>query len=769
MTGAAQVRKPDQAAPLCIAARLKYKGKEIMSFFFHKEDRLLHLQSKASSYVLKVYPSALLGNVYWGPRLSEPQDLSSLVCLRDRRTPNDPATVDYESVQDLLYQEYPPYGTSDFRPPAFRVVNSDGSVISDLRYVSHRVEAGKPALDGLPALWCSRPEEADTLVVRLEDALTGLSLNLLYTMFAETGALVRSTRFINNGGEPCFITHAFSLSCDLPPQAFDLIHLAGSWARERHIVRQPLQGGTHLVESLRGISSHQQNPFIALAEPAAGEENGLVYGFNLVYSGSFRALADRDQFGGVRVLMGLNPDDFSWKLEAGEIFQTPECVMVFSPEGLGGLSRTFHRLYRSNLIREQNRERPILINNWEATYFNFTAAEILAIAKEAAALGIELFVLDDGWFGHRDRDDSSLGDWVEDRRKLPCGLKDLAVKIRETGLQFGIWFEPEMVSPDSLLYREHPDWCLHVKGRRRTEIRNQLVLDLSRAEVREAVIAMVSAVLEEVPVSYVKWDMNRALTETGSASLPPDRQRETAHRYMRGVYEMMDRLVSAFPHVLFEGCAGGGGRFDPGILYYMPQIWTSDDSDAVERLKIQYATSLVYPLSSIGAHVSAVPNHQCGRLTPLETRGDVAVSGVFGYELDLGALSVTEKETVRQQIAWYKEYRHIIQTGDLYRLKSPFESSGRGGIGGEPPGNETAWVVVSPGRDCAVVLYARTLAVPNPGTIVLKLAGLDPASRYRITGKTSYTATGEILMQAGIRLPALQGDFQSGLWTLQKC
>jgi alpha-galactosidase len=730
-------------------------------FFFHEKDSLLHLQSKAASYVLKVYPSGLIGNVYWGDRLSEPQDLSSLVCLRDRLCSEDPALVDYDGREDSLYQEYPSGGVSDFRPPAFRVVNPDGSVISNLRCHSHRATPGKPALPGLPALWCSRQEEADTLTVRLEDALTGLSLELLYTMFADTGALVRSACFFNGGKEPCFLTRAFSLSCDLPPGEFDSIHLAGSWARERHIVRQPLKGGAHLIESSRGISSHQQNPFIALAEPSAGEENGLVYGFNLVYSGSFGALTSRDQFGGIRVLMGLNPEDFSWKLEAGESFQTPECVMIFSREGLGGLSRTFHRLYRNNLIRGQHKERPILINNWEATYFNFTADKILDIAREAAALGIELFALDDGWFGHRDGDNSSLGDWVEDRRKLPGGLKDLAVKIRETGLQFGLWFEPEMASPDSRLYRDHPAWCLHVKDRHRTEIRNQLVLDLSRAEVRETVIRMVSAVLKEVPVSYVKWDMNRPLTEAGSAALPPDRQRETAHRYMLGVYDMMERLVSAFPDVLFEGCAGGGGRFDPGILYYMPQIWTSDNSDAVERLKIQYATSLVYPLSSIGAHVSAVPNHQCGRITPLETRANAAISGIFGYELDISALSPEEKEMLRRQAAFYKEHRRLIQTGDLYRLKSPFKDY-------RNEGNETAWIIVSPGKDSAIVFYARTLAVPNPGITVLNLAGLDGGFTYRVSGKTNYAASGEVLMRAGIRLPALWGDFQSCLWALQK-
>jgi alpha-galactosidase len=580
-------------------------------------------------------------------------------------------------------------------------------------------------------------------------------------MFIDTGALVRSARFFNAGQEPCCLTRAFSLSCDLPPGEFDSIHLAGSWARERHIVRQPLKGGAHLIESTRGISSHQQNPFIALAEPSANEESGRVYGFNLVYSGSFSALAARDQFGATRVLMGLNPEDFSWKLEAGEGFQTPECVMVFSGEGLGGLSRIFHRLYRNNLIRGQDRERPILINNWEATYFTFTADKILALAREAAALGIELFVLDDGWFGRRDSDNSSLGDWFEDRRKLPNGLKDLALKIQETGLQFGLWFEPEMVSPDSRLYQEHPDWCLHVKGRHRTEIRNQLVLDLTRAEVREAVIRMVSEVLTEVPVRYVKWDMNRPLTEAGSPALPADRQRETAHRYVLGVYEIMERLVSAFPDVLFEGCAGGGGRFDPGILYYMPQIWTSDNSDAVERLKIQYATSLVYPLSSISAHVSAVPNHQCGRITSLETRGSVAMSGIFGYELDISVLSAEEKAVIRRQVAFYREHRRLIQTGDLYRLKSPFPDSGN-------DGNETAWIIVSPGRDCALAFYARTLAIPNPGLSVLALAGLERGFTYRVTGKTNYTAGGEVLMQAGIRLPLLWGDFQSCLWVLEK-
>lgn len=728
-----------------------------MAIFYHREDSIFHLQSKTSSYIIKVYPSKQLGNIYWGPRL-EDDNFSNLVCLRDRRRPKDANAVDYIGEEDILYQEFPTYGSTDFRPPALHVYQADGSSISCLRYAEHHIVPGKPGLEGLPATWCHAPSQADTLKIILTDELTKLKVELLYSIFHETGAIVRSANILNAGTSTVSIQQALSMAIDLPPQEIDIVHFSGSWARERNLKRQRLNGGAHLVESTRGISSHQQNPFVILASPDCSEEQGTAMGFSLIWSGNWLARAEVDQFDSIRFIMGLNPFDFSWNLKPGESFQTPECVMMYSTKGFGDMSRNFHRLYRDNLVRGSwaKKERPILVNNWEATYFNFTSDKILDIAKAGSELGIELFVLDDGWFGQRDSDNSSLGDWFEDRRKLPNGLKDLAEKVRKENIMFGLWFEPEMISPNSELYRAHPDWCLHVPGRHRTEIRNQYVLDLSRQDVRDAIVAMLSKILKEVPISYIKWDMNRPLTEMGSAKLASDQQREISYRYVLGVYDMMERLTTAFPDILFEGCAGGGARFDPGILYYMPQIWTSDNSDAIERLKIQYGTSFAYPLSTIGAHISASPNHQCGRVSPLETRGNVAMSGNFGYELDLTTFTEEEKKAVRHQVEFYKKHRKLIQTGDLYRLKSPFE------------GNETAWMIVAPDKSEAFVMYVQVLALPNPALPVLKLAGLDPNAQYAIEGQTGYQSRGDQLMQAGIRLPTSWGDFQSAIWILRR-
>ena len=488
-----------------------------------------------------------------------------------------------------------------------------------------------------------------------------------------------------------------------------------------------------------------------------GVPAGRVYGVNLVYSGNFLAQAEVDQLATTRLSIGINPFDFSWLLEPGELFQAPEAVLVFSNEGLTGLSQRYHRLYRTRLCRGQWRDkpRPILINNWEATYFDFNAEKIEAIATTAADLGLELFVLDDGWFGKRDTDNCSLGDWTTDLKKLPKGLPDLVSRINAKGMRFGLWFEPEMVSPDSDLYRAHPDWCLHVEGRQRTEGRQQLILDFSRKDVCDAIVEKLSAVLSSAPITYVKWDMNRHMTEIGSASLPPERQRETAHRYMLGLYRVMGEVTGRFPEVLFESCSGGGGRFDAGILYYMPQTWTSDDSDAAARMKIQYGTSLVYPIASMGAHVSACPNHQLGRTTPLETRGYVAMSGNFGYELDLNKLSADERETVRGQVALYKELREWVQSGLFYRLLNPFE------------GNETAWMTVSEDGQHAVVFFFRTLALPNPAKAVLRLRGLDPAANYKIA-ELGQTLGGDVLMNAGLIFMPPQGDFQSMMWRLER-
>lgn len=476
-----------------------------------------------------------------------------------------------------------------------------------------------------------------------------------------------------------------------------------------------------------------------------------------MYSGSFLAQAEVDQYGISRVGIGIQPFNFQWLLEPGESFQAPEAVLVRSSEGLGGLSRTYHRLYRTRLCRGEFRDskRPILINNWEATYFNFNADKIKEIAKAGKELGLELFVLDDGWFGKRDNDDSSLGDWVEDRRKLPEGLGKLGEDITAMGMEFGLWFEPEMVSPESDLYREHPDWCLHVPGHKSSLARQQLVLDLSRKDVCDYIVESVSSVLSSAPITYVKWDMNRNMTEIGSALLPAERQRETAHRYILGLYDVLERIVSRFPHILFESCSGGGGRFDPGMLYYMPQTWTSDDTDAVERLKIQYGTSIVYPASSMGAHVSAVPNHQVHRITPLETRGHVAMSGNFGYELDLTKLTEAEREDIRKQVSEYKELRMLIQYGDFYRLLSPFE------------GNETAWMFVSADKKEAFATYFQVLAGPNPPLRRLRLKGLDPAKSYKLE-LNGGVYRGDELMHFGLTIPQLEGDFRSLLFVLRE-
>ncbi|MDO3680878.1 alpha-galactosidase [Paenibacillus ehimensis] len=721
-----------------------------MTIHFQESEQRFHLQSKDTSYMIQLvhgYPA----HVYWGPKLSEDGNLTDILMFQERCSfsPN-PVPEDKSISLDTLPQEYPQYGTSDFRHPAYQVQLEDGSRITELTYRSHRIVNGKPALEGLPAIYTENEDEAQTLELELFDAYSGLTVILSYTVFEYFDAMTRSVRFVNEGKQALRLNRALSASVDFFDSDYDCLYLSGTWTRERHVQRKPLSPGAVRVESRRGSSSHQMNPFMALLRPAADEDQGEVFGFSLVYSGNFAAEAEVDQFGMTRVSMGINPFDFGWLLEPGESFQTPEAVMVYSSEGLGGMSRTYHRLYRTRLCRgaHRDKERPILVNNWEATYFDFNADKIEAIAKDAAELGIELFVLDDGWFGKRDSDTSSLGDWTVDRNKLPDGLEDLAARVKSHGMEFGLWVEPEMVSPDSDLYRRHPDWCLHVPHRRRTEARNQLILDLSREDVRTYLFEALSGIFSTVPVSYVKWDMNRNMTEIGSAELAAARQTETAHRYMLGLYELMDKLVTRFPHILFESCSGGGGRFDPGMLYYMPQTWTSDDTDAVERLKIQYGTSMVYPVSSMGAHVSAVPNHQVGRITPLTTRGDVAMSGNFGYELDLTKLPAEEKDIIKQQVALYKENRRLIQNGDLYRLKSPFS------------GNETAWMLVSEDRREAMVFYFQVLGVPNGPLRRLRLKGLQTELDYRVSGfEDRYR--GDRLMQIGLPIPPLDGDYKS--------
>lgn len=721
-----------------------------MPIFFDEAQGLFHLQSRNTSYIIQLV-RGYAAHAYFGAKLRRDGNLDELLTFKERASfsPN-PLPEDKSISLDTLPQEYPQYGTGDFRSPAYQVRLATGARATELAYKSHRIIPGKPVLEGQPAVYVERKGEAETLELELFDTASGLTVYLSYTVFEDFDAIARSARICNDSDEAIQIERALSASVDFADASYDALYLSGAWARERHVQRRRLAPGVTGISSRRGASSHQQNPFLALLRPDANERQGEVYGFSLIYSGNFTAEAEVEQFGTTRVSIGINPFEFTWKLAPGETFQTPEAVLVYSAEGLGGMSRTFHRLYRTRLCRGKFRdqERPILVNNWEATYFDFNADKIEAIAKEGSKLGIELFVLDDGWFGRRDSDNSSLGDWFEDHRKLPEGLGDLARRVKGTGLQFGLWVEPEMVSPDSDLYRAHPDWCLHVPGRRRTEARDQLVLDMSREDVRQYLYERLSNIFSSVPVSYVKWDMNRNMTEVGSAASPAERQGEIAHRYMLGLYELLERLTGEFPHILFESCSGGGGRFDPGMLYYMPQTWTSDDTDAVERLKIQYGTSIVYPVSTMGAHVSAVPNHQVERTTPLKFRGDVAMSGNFGYELDLTKFTDEEKDTAKHQIALYKEIRRLVQQGDLYRLQSPFE------------GNETSWMFVSPDKNEALLFYFRVLAEPNGPLRSVKLEGLDPAKDYAVVGNGKVHG-GDRLMSAGLSVASVHGDFSS--------
>lgn len=727
-----------------------------MPITYNSDERLFHLRGRDTSYVIKVLPSGLVAHLYYGKRLRS-DSLTSLVAHFDKRYPADVRVADFVGMLDLLPQECPTYGITDFRPPAVEVRHADGSSLLDLRYVSHVITPGKPKLPGLPATYVETPDEAQTLELTLVDAESCVEVRLSYTVFRDSSALARSLRVINGGNTQVQLERVLSLSLDLKLAGWDVINLSGSWSRERTLHRQNLRSGSFSIESTRGASSHQQSPFLGLVRPDTGEDFGPAYGFSFVYSGNFLAQIDVDQFDVSRVLMGINPFDFSWLLEPGAEFQAPEVVCVYSASGLGALSREFHDLYRSRLARGKyrDRERPTLVNNWEATYFDFDADKIEAIAKVGAEAGIELFVLDDGWFGKRDADNSSLGDWVVDERKLPRGLKDLAERINRMGMMFGLWFEPEMISPNSELYRAHPDWCLHVGSRPRTELRSQLVLDLSRAIVRDYIVESIVKVLESAPIAYVKWDMNRPLTEMGSPALPQAQQREIAHRYVLGVYDVMERVTSRFPEILFESCAGGGGRFDAGMLYYMPQTWTSDNMEPSERLKIQWSTSLVFPASAMGAHVCSSPNHTTGRVTPLTTRAAVAMAGVFGYELDLTKLTIEERALVARQVALFKSIRKLVQFGDFYRLVSPFETM------------QGAWCYVSRDKSEAWVMWVSVRGVPNPPVTVLKVKGLDPEADYDVVG-TDECYGGDLLMQAGLVVPRPDGDLQSATWRLRR-
>lgn len=730
-----------------------------MAISYNEADKVFHLQTKNTSYIIHILRGKYPAHVYWGRRIKTP-DMDN--ALLSRFIGFSPATDNEDYTLDFICQEYPTGCGTDYRMPAISAVYDDGSRTVELVYDSHRISKGKPRLKGLPATYVESDMEADTLELTLKDRVKGLTVVLMYTAFNDLDVITRSVRVINDSNADIILEKVMSASVDFESADYDFIALHGGWGKERHIERTPLRHGVQSIESRRGASSHQLNPFFVMASKGANEEYGSVYGFNLVYSGNFNGGVEVDQIEKSRAWIGINDYDFSWKLVSGEEFQTPEAVMVYSDKGIGEMSRTFHKLYRRRLVRGRYRDevRPILANNWEATYFDFNEEKIIGLAKEAKELGIELLVLDDGWFGKRNSDNCSLGDWYVNREKLPGGIEELARKVNDMGIGFGLWLEPEMVSPDSDLYRAHPDWCIHVPERIRTECRHQLTLDLSRKDVCDYIVETVNDILHKAGISYVKWDMNRHMSELGSAGLPADRQKEMPHRYMLGLYDVMERIVTANPEVLFESCSGGGGRFDPGMLYYMPQIWTSDDTDAVERLYIQYGTSLAYPISAMGSHVSAAPNHQANRVTSLKMRGDVAMSGNFGYELDLMKFTEEEREEVKRQVKQYKELRTFIQHGDMYRLKSPF------GANGGKAANDTAWQFISEDGNDIFAAYFRILCRVNGGIYRLRLAALDEDAVYEIVGEDK-RYSGDELMNIGLVVD-MWGDFTSRTWRLKK-
>ena len=726
-----------------------------MPIEWNEKEKVLHLYNGRVSYFIQIIHGKYLAHLYWGKRV-QVRHPSAILPFKGRAFSPAVVPADPKFSLDTLPQEYPAFGNGDFRSPAYQLRTADGSTVTEFVYDSHQIFQGKPSLQGLPSAYVEDQSEADTLIITLVDSLLGVGMNLHYTIYRDLDVITRSVSFEHLGSHAVEIHKCMSMSVDFHESGWDWLHLQGTWARERHIERQPLQHGIQSISSARGASSHQHNPFFALLSKNATEEYGDVYGISLVYSGNFQASIEVDPFQTIRLSIGMNPFDFIWLLKPGETFQTPEALMVYSSDGLGGMSRTYHKLFRTRVCRGvfRDKTRPILINNWEATYFNFTEKKLKELAVAAKELGIELFVLDDGWFGHRDNDKSSLGDWIVNKQKLPHGLKGLADYIQNKGMQFGLWVEPEMVSPDSDLYRKHPDWCLHVPKRSRTLSRNQLVLDLSREEVCDFLIKTLTNVFSSAPISFVKWDMNRNMTEVGSAALPPERQKETAHRYMLGLYRILETLSERFPGILFESCSGGGGRFDPGMLYYMPQTWTSDDTDAVERLKIQYGTSIVYPAITMGAHVSDVPNHQVGRITPLQMRCHVAMAANLGFELNVDMLSKDDKTVVIEQINLYHQIKEIVLFGDQYRLLSPFE------------GMDTAWMYIAPNQEQAVVFYYKTMATPNPPFFRLKLRGLNPKLEYKINkGEGPYY--GDELMQIGLSMPLIKKDFTSFIFRIE--
>lgn len=703
-----------------------------------KNNNTFHLQGRNISYIMAVDSFGNLIHIHYGRKLHD-KDYDKTNTKYVNWAAYDENNITLENTQ----QEYPSYGHTDLRNPAYTVKNVDGNSISQLKYKDYTIKENYiPEIEGMPSLFIEN-KSAQTLEITLEDKISGVEVVLSYSVFDDYDVILRNTRIHNISDSTIEIDSAYSANLDIAKGNYDLIYFSGGWGREREFCRSEIQQEAKIdISNARGGSGHTLNPFIMVSEHNADEDKGNVYGFSLIYSGNHSSMIECDQYGNIRVQQGINPFMFKWTLEKGESFVTPQCVMCYSENGIGGLSRELNDVYRTNLCRSKwaDKDRPILINNWEATYFDFDEDKLLSIAKRAKEAGVELFVLDDGWFGTRNDDFSGLGDWTVNYDKLPSGIDGLAKKINDIGLKFGLWFEPEMVNPDSDLYRAHPDWAISVPNRISSLSRNQLILDLSRDDVCDYIITAVSDVLKSANIEYVKWDMNRPMTD-----MPYEGYN---HKYTLGFYKIMDAITGAFPNILFEGCSGGGGRFDAGVLAYMPQIWTSDNSDAAARLKIQYATSMGYPVSAISAHVTAVPNHQNGRITSLKMRADTAYAGVFGYELDITKMSDTELAEIKKQVETDKKLRTLMRTGDFYRILSPYET------------NYCSWEMVSKDKKEVFFYSAKIFSVANSHDIRIKLKGLDAEAKYMDT-VTGEVYGGDELMYYGVEPKYDMHDFAS--------
>lgn len=723
-----------------------------MGIIYNEKARTFTLHTHNTTYQMQIDAYGFLLHLYYGRKTDGVMDY--LLTYADRGFSGNPqdAGNDRTYSLDVLPQEFPCRLTGDFRSPVLDLVNADGSFGCDLRYQGYEICDGKYNLKGLPAVYAAE-EEAQTLIIYMKDQVTGLQVELLYGVLPEYDVITRSAKVINTEEDKIRLTKAQAACIDFVHGEFDIISFYGRHAMERNMQRTPAGHGAFVIGSRRGTSSHQYNPMMILAEKETTEDAGTCYGMSFVYSGGFKAEVEKDQFGQTRMQMGLQEEQFSYPLEKGEEFVIPEVMLTCSSQGLGKLSQNLQRCIRKNLCRGKYKEkvRPVLINSWEACYFDFTGEDIYHLAEQAKDLGIDMVVLDDGWFGSRNDDNSGLGDWKVNEEKLQGSLGDLISRINALGVKFGLWFEPEMVNEDSDLYREHPDWAIQIPGRKPVKGRNQLILDFSRKEVVDAVYEQMCQVLDQGNIEYVKWDMNRQLTDLGSEEFYGDRAGELYHRYVLGVYELQERLVTDFPDLLLENCSGGGARFDAGMLYYSPQIWCSDDTDAIERLKIQEGTAMVYPLSAIGSHVSDCPNHTVGRVTPFETRGHVALAGNFGYELDVTRIPEEDINMIPEQIEMYHKYNDLIREGDYYRIASYAEN------------NECdCYMVVSKDKSEALITYVQVLNRPNYRSRKLKLAGLNPEFEY-VSSDDERIYGGDILMNAGLIIQNPWGDFKSKL------